>query len=289
MTQPGTEQTYRQRILKVMVYIGDHLDGDLGLEAMARLSCFSPYHFHRIFREQAGEPLGRYVRRLRMERAAARLKQTQMGVLQIALEAGFEAHESFTRVFREMFGESPSEYRKSLGVALGRAAGAGIEPRPTGAQIMQVKIETLKPKRIASIRHTGPYPEIGPVFGRLCQWAGPRNLFGPDTQVLGIFYDDPETTPADKLRSQAALTVGDDVEAEGEVTIGELAGGDYAVVRHKGCYSKLIDTYRWVYGQWLPTSGREPGDVPCFEVYHNDPKEVKPEDLETDVYVPLKG
>jgi AraC family transcriptional regulator len=287
--QPSTEQTYRQRILKVMVYIGDHLDGDLGLDAMARLSCFSPYHFHRIFRGQAGEPLGQYVRRLRMERAAARLKQTQLSVLEVALEAGFEAHESFTRVFREMFGVPPSEYRKSLGVALGPAVGAELEPRPTGAQIMQVKIQTLKPRRIASIRHIGPYPEIGPVFGRLCQWAGMRNVFGPDTQMLGIYYDDPDTTPADKLRSEAAVTVGDGVEGEEDVAISELAGGDYAVVRHKGCYSKLIDTYRWVYGQWLPTSGREPGDVPCFEVYLNDPNEVKPEELETDVYVPLKG
>lgn len=287
--QPSTEQTYRRRILRVMVYISDHLDGDLSREAMARLSCFSPYHFHRIFREQAGEPLGRYVRRLRMERAASRLKQTQMSVLEVALEAGFDAHESFTRVFGEMFGVPPSVYRKSLGVALGRAAGVEVELRPTGAQIMQVNIETLKPRRIAMIRHIGPYPEIGPVFGRLCQWAGMCNAFGPDTLVLGRFYDDPEATAADKLRSDAALTVGEAVQGEGEVTTGELAGGAYAVVRHKGCYSKLIDTYRWVYGQWLPTSGREPGDVPCFEVYLNDPNEVKPEDLETDVYVPLKG
>jgi AraC family transcriptional regulator len=288
MTHRDTERTYRQRILRVMLHIEEHLDGDLSLEAMARLSCFSPYHFHRIFREVAGEPLGRYVRRLRLERSAGRLKQTDRSVLDIALEAGFEAHESFTRVFREMFGVSPSAYRKSLGVVLGPAAGAEREPRPTGALIMQVKVEKLPPRRIAAIRHVGPYVQIGGAFERLCAWAGPRQLFGPDTLLLGIFHHDPEVTPAEKLRSDAALTVAEGVEGDGEVTIGELAGGEYAVVRHKGEYTKLIDTYRWIYGQWLPTSGREPGDAPCFEVYLSDPSQVKPEDLETDVYVPLK-
>lgn len=289
MTQPETEKTYRQRILKVMMHIGEHLDGDLSLDAMARMSCFSPYHFHRVFREQAGEPLARYVRRLRLERAAGRLRQTDRSVLEIALESGFEAHESFSRAFREMFGVSPSEYRISRGAALGLAAGIGLEPRPTGEQVMQVDIKKLEPSRVALIRHTGPYQEIGPVFERLLAWADGRDVIGPEAMVLGRYYDDPDATPAEKLRSEAAVTVGDDVEDDGEITIGELAGGSYAVVRHRGCYSKLIDTYRWVYGQWLPTSGREPGDVPCFEVYLNNPQEVKPEELETDVYVPLKG
>jgi len=289
MTRPDTDQTYRQRILKVMLHIGSHLDGDLSLEAMARLSCFSPYHFHRIFREQAGEPLARYVRRLRLERAAGRLKQTRLGVLEIALEAGFEAHESFSRGFRDMFGVSPSDYRKGHGVALGPTAEAGIEPRPTGALIMQVSIEKVQARRIASVHHTGAYEQIGAKFEKICAWAGQRNLFGPETKVLGIYYDDPDVTPVEQRRSQAAVTVGENVEGDGEVTVSELAGGSYAVARHKGCYSKLIDTYRWIYGQWLPTSGREPGDQPCFEVYLNNPQEVKPEELETDVYVPLKG
>ena len=289
MTQPDTEHTYRQRILKVMVYIGEHLDGDLSLDAMARLSCFSRYHFHRVFREQGGEPLARYVRRLRMERAAGRLMQTKRGVLEIALESGFETHESFSRVFREMFGVSPSDYRKGRGVALGPTAGVALEPRPTGAMIMQVEVQELVSRRIASVSHAGAYEQIGPKFEQICAWAGQRNLLGPETMVLGIYYDDPDVTPVEQRRSEAGVTVGDGVEGDGEVTVGELAGGSYAVARHKGCYSKLIDTYRWIYGQWLPTSGREPGDAPCFEVYLNDPQRVKPEELETDVYVPLRG
>ncbi len=153
---------------------------------------------------------------------------------------------------------------------------------------MEVRIEKLQPRRIAMVRHVGPYDQIGGAFERLCAWAGKSGVFGPDTQTVGLFHDNPEETAPEKLRSDAAVTVGEDVQGEGEVTIGEWAGGTYAVVRHTGCYSKMIDTYRWLYGEWMPANGKEYLEAPCVEVYLNDPKQVAPEELETDIYAPLK-
>src|SRR5262249_24900612 len=106
-----THTTYHERILRVLVHVQERLDEDLPLEDLARVACFSPYHFHRVFTALVGESVKEHVRRLRRERAAHRLRHTDEPVTRIAFDAGFQAHESFTRAFRALFGVSPSRYR----------------------------------------------------------------------------------------------------------------------------------------------------------------------------------
>jgi AraC family transcriptional regulator len=278
------EATYRQRILAVQLYVQEHLDGDLSLDRLARVAHFSPCHFHRIFKAVVGEGTHEYVRRLRLESAAFALKTTDRSVVQVALDAGYGTHEAFTRAFRQTFDVSPSQYR----------AGRRCIPRPQETETMTtlsnpptVKIETVVPRRVACIRHVGPYAECGPTFGRISAWAAQRGLFGPRTLVLGIFHDDPDVTPADKLRCDCGVTVADNVMGDGDVGIQSIPGGECAVLTHKGPYSGLPDTYRWLFGTWLPASGREPGDAPSYEVYLNSPMNAAPEELLTVIHLPL--
>ena len=69
-----TLQDYKRRLLRVLVHIQQHLDDALGLEELAGLACFSPYHFHRLFKGMVGESVKEHIRRLRLERAASQLK-----------------------------------------------------------------------------------------------------------------------------------------------------------------------------------------------------------------------
>jgi AraC family transcriptional regulator len=279
-----TQQTYRQRILQVQLFIQGHLGEELPLDRLARVAHFSPYHFHRVFKALVGEPVHEYVRRLRLEAAAVALKSTGKSVLDIALDAGYGTHEAFTRAFGQLFGVSPSEFRSGRNPL--------YTPQETTAMTTAtpshpVRLETIPPRRVAFIRHVGPYETAQPVFGRLLCWAGRRGLFGPGTLVMGVCPDDPSVTPPDKIRFDCCVIVDAPVTPEGEIGVQTVAGGDYAVVRHRGPYSRLGDTYGWLYGVWLPTSGREPGNAPPFEVYLNAPGETPDEDLLTDVYVPL--
>ncbi len=108
----ATEQDHKERILRVLVHLQDHLDEALDVEALAEVSHLSPFHFHRVFRALVGETAMDHVRRLRLERAARQLKFTEDPVVQVAFAAGYEAHEAFTRAFAARFGVPPSEYRK---------------------------------------------------------------------------------------------------------------------------------------------------------------------------------
>ncbi|MHC4093338.1 MAG: AraC family transcriptional regulator [Planctomycetota bacterium] len=294
-----TEETYEERILRVLVHIQGNLDEAWRLEDLAAVAYFSPYHFHRIFRGMVGESVMGHVRRLRLERAAYRLKHTQQPVTRVAFEAGYETHESFTRALRAMFEQPPSQFREVHRPVAMPPVRSGVHfvpdaklddfaPLQEGGPPMDVRIETREPIRVAFMRHVGPYDQVGATWGKLCAWAGPRGLLGPQTAMLGLCHDDPEVTPPDKIRYDACLPVGGDFEGQGEVGVQEIAGGDYAVTTHRGPYEKLGETYARLCGQWLPGSGRELRSAPGFEIYRNSPQNTAPQDLLTEVYLPLE-
>jgi AraC family transcriptional regulator len=91
------------------------------VEAMARAACFSSRQFHRLMLRVLGETPGRHQRRIRLDRAAWLLLTSRATVLEVALETGFENHETFTRAFRTRFGVTPSVFRKNRGKTLPRS------------------------------------------------------------------------------------------------------------------------------------------------------------------------
>lgn len=157
--------------------------------------------------------------------------------------------------------------------------------------MLDMKIQELDPVRVAAVRHVGPFTELKDAFMRVCGWAGQKQLFGPNTRVMGVFHDDPKTVAAGELRSDAAITVPEAVEADPDagVAIAEVAGGDYAVGILKGPYEGLHAAYDWIYQQWLPTSGRTPRHAPSYEVYLNDASSTPASDLLTAIHIPLEA
>ncbi len=295
----ATLRDYKTRILRVLIHIQHHLDDELRLEEMAAVACFSPYHFHRVFRGMVGEPVKEYVRRLRLERAAARLKLGSAPVIQLALAAGYQTHEAFTRAFKAAFGLSPARFRsqRSPAATLGAPSGVhyrdGRPPRHfisnrAGVQTMNVQIKALEPRRLAFMRHVGPYGEVGATWDRLLPWLGKEGLLCGDVQCIGICHDDPEVTPPERIRYDACVTVDEHFAPTGDIGIQTIPGGEYAVTTHFGPYGKLGETYAKLLGQWLPRSGRTLRSTPCFEVYLNDPGGTDPQDLLTDIYAPLE-
>jgi AraC family transcriptional regulator len=288
-----TATDYAQRVMRVLLFIQQNLDRALPLEELASVACFSPFHFHRVFRGMVGESVKQHVRRLRLERAAGHLKSSDRGVLAIALDAGYETHESFTRAFGKSFGCSPTEFRNDES-----REGAGakqFQPVPFENMNMKVEIREMESKRVLYLRHVGPYNEVGSAWERLCDWAGQRGLINGDTLFLGASYDDPDVTPADKLRYDACLTLPDaaadspshSVVGEGAIGVMELAGGRFAVALHEGAYEKLNESYAAIYGGWFAEQSFEPGPAPCVEYYLNHPEDTEPEDLLTEICVPI--
>lgn len=248
----------------------------MSLPELADVASFSPFHFHRIFRALTGEGVAERVRRLRLERAAARLRSTSRSILEIALEAGYQAHESFTRAFEAAFHTSPSHYRTERS-ALAPSIAPG-NPAETAA-----RVERIGPMRVIRLRHAGPYGDVGQTFERLAAWVGSHGLFGPWTQGLGISYDDPEVTPPEHLRYDAAFTMPRAVQGEGEIQGLELPARDYATAIHKGPYTGFAVAYAGLIRWWLRHGDGEISDAPALEFYLNQPGHTAPESLLTKI------
>jgi AraC family transcriptional regulator len=220
-TRPKHETTwndYKERILRVLTHIQEHLDEPLDLEELARVACFSSFHFHRVFAAMTGETIADHVRRLRLERAAMELRSGAKQVIQLALDAGYEAHEPFTRAFKAAYGVSPAEFRRATGPIAIRDAPSGVHFRPgvplttfntnhITTKIMKVITKKIKPMRVAYLRHVGPYEGVGQTWNDLTARLSADKQIRKRSVVIGIGHDNPSVTPASELRYDACITV----------------------------------------------------------------------------------
>ena len=287
---PSREQTikdHQERLNRVLAYIQDNLDQPMNLNTLAKIACFSPFHFHRIFAAYVGESVSAHIRRVRLELAAHKLRHTKRPVTDIALDAAYETPAAFNKAFRQHFKTTPSAFRT-------KRTRFDLKPRQlqlviTKETSMQPEIRTRSDKTIVYVRRTGNYTKMaGEAWNALCKFAFPRGLMGKNTECLGIGHDDPSITPEDKLRYDACITVDKAVKPEGEVGVTTLKGGRYAVFMHKGPYENLNQTYQAIYKDWLPSSGIKLRDCACFELYLDDPQRTKPENLKTEICVPIE-
>jgi AraC family transcriptional regulator len=91
-----------------------NLDTELSSHVLAKESGYSRVHFVRMFRAATGYTPHNYLLKLRLDRARELLASPTLPLTDIALECGFSSHSHLSRVFRQVLGATPSEYRRSL-------------------------------------------------------------------------------------------------------------------------------------------------------------------------------
>lgn len=293
--RPDSLQTYDERIRTVLLHIRSTLAEPQELDTLARLAHFSPFHFHRVFHGMVGETVYEHVRRLRLERAAGLLRRSRHSITRIAFEVGYESHEVFTRAFRARFGMTPSAWRRANAVpALAKTRRSDRSPvKFLGAiketlPMLDIQIRRMPPERVAFLSHTGPYQEVGETWNELVGTLAAHGDLRPGAKFIGLSYDDPDVTAPDHLRYDACITVAPNFVPSGRIGVQELQGGLYAIAMHQGPYTNLGKTYAAMCGQWAPANHRELRHEPCLEFYLNDPCCTEPEELLTQVCVPIE-
>jgi AraC family transcriptional regulator len=148
---------------------------------------------------------------------------------------------------------------------------------------MEVTIVQQPDLRIAGIRHIGPYMEIGREFGRLGGL-----LKGPPpagSQMIAVYHDDPEVTPADQLRADAAISLPGHTHAIDGLIEQHVPAGRYAKAVHKGGYEGLPDAWKSV-KEWAAKNGHKMAH-PGYEIYVNNPMTTEKPELLTEIYMRL--
>jgi AraC family transcriptional regulator len=111
-TNTQLAEEYTETVEAVMAYIRRHIQEPLNREVLAEVAGFSVPHFHRVFTAQVGESAIGYVRRLRLERAARKLRMGAIDITEVARAAGYETHAAFSKAFKGQFSLTPSEFRQ---------------------------------------------------------------------------------------------------------------------------------------------------------------------------------
>ncbi|MET4683319.1 AraC family transcriptional regulator [Brevundimonas faecalis] len=273
---------YRDRLDRVLDHIHAHLEDDLSFDRLAEVACLSPYHWSRIYSAMRGETVVATIRRLRLQRAAERLSNTDLDIAAVASRAGYGSADAFRRAFKEAFDLSPAAYRAQGSHAAFKAACAAAD-----ARAFPVTIETIPAQRCVGMDHVGSYMGIDHAMGRLFGELAARGVLPAQPAMKAVFFDDPDLGPEEALRSRACLPVADEAMIDAPLVETVLRGGVYARLAYTGPYADMRGAYRWLLGVWLPASGYEPDDAPIFEAYLNDPSSTPQNELRTDIHLPL--
>ena len=319
-------EEYASRINRVIDYIDKNYSMALTLNDLADVAGFSRFHFHRIFSAMVGEPLNRFIIRIRVERAAAMLiNNPKKSVTEIAFDCGFSGSVQFARSFKSLFNMSATEWRdggwqksknckaeskecKSIG-KIGQSFDVSsyydgdinnnhqiwrIKMKEGTKKIdSEITVEKIDDIHVVYVRYIGPYKGntklFEGLFEKIFTWAGPRGLLNnPDLKVLSVYHDDPEITEDEKLRTSICISAPDDIKVDGEVGKMTISGGTYAQGSFEILSHEYQDAWDTMCGAWLPESGYQPADGLCFESYLNSPKDHPEGKHKVDIYIPVK-
>lgn len=263
-----------ERIYRSILWLEESHEDAFYVESMADIACLSPYHFSRVFYSMTGMSPALYSRRRYLTIAANKLSLTDKSILDVALDAGYDSQESFTRAFKKMFHVNPGGVRKS-----------SVDLEPLSQKIL--KQESLEHFKAGGLNLQPEYKEhdgvtIYGVAGRIDYdgtWQANKiweeyfnDSLGKNKNKDEILYGVCQGTfennsPSSQLMYLAGGRVCASSQRFESINIQE---GTYAVFTHNGALKDIETTLQYIWQIWVPRSGVELVDAPDFEGYNEN-------------------
>ncbi len=273
MATSNNERSYRERVARAVAAIVADPMAEHRLEDLAALTHFSPFHFHRLYRGLIGETVTATIRRVRLAKAAQMLGAGQGSVTRIGMEAGYDSPQAFSRAFAQFTGLAPRDFQRKVSLTMKNDA---------SAQEFEVKLVERPAIQVQALRHEGPAATIPHTCERLAGYVGACQT----GLWYGIIEGDHEG-PAG-CAYYAAVSEAGDTLLDPHLKPMTIAGGRYAMYLLKGPYTQINAVLTALCTNWLPQSGFEPDDRASLEVYLNSPQDAAPQDLLTELLIPVR-
>ncbi len=294
----GISSIYRRRIEDVKNFIIDHLDDQISLAVLAEVACFSPFHFHRIFKAIQGETVHAFVTRQKLQKAAKLLSYSARSIADISISCGFSSPAVFTRSFKSYFGTTPSQF-KSNGEILNSKICKELYPihshlasQHNNASVTKrvVEVKKIQKWHVASIRIMDSFREgvVQKAYAKLIEFANMYNIFEQAT-FFGMSLDDIYTTPKNQYRYDACMTVPATLEIKNsELNHSMIPACQYAMTKVSGDISEVVDAMHYLYDHWLVRSTFEPAYLPGIEIFLNKEAICDWSHFELELCIPIK-
>jgi len=292
-------QTILSKIQRAISYLDDKsevslADASISVDAIADHVNASPYHFHRQFSAVCRISLSRYIQIARLRKAGYQLAFRQnLKVIDIALDAGYQNHESFSRAFKKLFEQSPRDFRDNPCWENWRTFEEGIQKKMNNLLKKQSKQEVsiveFPETLAATIEHSGHPNKILNTVQTFIAWRRENKVSPAISETYNILINDPEEVEPAEYRMDICASVNTPVEDNDYGVITKtIPAGKCAVFRHVGTDSNLRESFDYLYGEWLPSSGEEVRDYPPFLHRVSLFPDVKESEMVTDIYLPLE-
>lgn len=274
-----------RRVLEAMRLMERRMGDELPVEQVAATLGLSLHHFHRQFVEGTGEPPAAFLRRIRMDAAALRLKWADEPTEALAQALGFRSRPAFVRAFTRQFGVPPARYRKEYRAAAELTGSVGGRP---------VTLREVDSFRLLAKRYVGDISRMR-TYWRDLHACLPADMARPGSVLhIGLLHDDPRVTDPCKVRYDCCITVDASVQdrdgllAARGLHLLESEPGRYAMIRHRGAVEAIPATYDAACHSWVIPNGYVPGHNPAIEI-HTVPRHLQdPLNLDFTILFPIE-
>ena len=262
----------------------------LSIPKIEAIALYSYRHMNRIFQALESETIGQYWKRRRLEKAGEYLRFSKTPVSDISDALGFNDVATFSKAFRNWFDCSPTEFRTNLSFI--PSSNKGIKTDWVTLPPLPFELIDMEAFDYVAVEWKGPYdsPQIELEWNRFIDVLRTVQLLPKEPLFFAEILDDDEITDAFHCRYRMAMILDcpRSLKNDGPLKPFYHPNRKYCKFIHHGSHQSCGQTYLQIYAQWLTHVQKELLDAPTLEFYVNDDGLTAPEDLVTEIYIPVK-
>lgn len=277
----NTAHVLYELVVRIQEYINRHLFDELSLDTLSQTAGISKYHFRRVFKTVCGENIGLYIQRLRLEYIAFKLISTDISVTELLYQINYQNKHTLSRAFKSYFNCTIPEFRK-LHLNACSEGKHPVQIVPRIEKVLPIRIACLKLEWTEHISH-----DFSVLWKQILHLSESCDLQSNNCQYISLTLDCPLISSEKQSRFMVGITVPASFCVPNGFFTYETEAGEYAIFPFKGLYHELNRVYRYIYLDWLPSSGYTLREPFTFETYLNTPKKTPVSELRTDIYIPI--
>ena len=275
----------KEVINQAIDYILQHIEEDITLEDVAEYSHFSKYYFSRLFKEQTGESVYGFIKRVKLEQSAFRLKTEQeRRITEIGADYGYSSS-NYSWAFRKHYSMTPIDWRRQS--CFSSMAHPFFHHESWRAESFEVcdskiTIENIPDYYVIYERRFGSYEDLRRDWDGFIEKY--QEYITAKTKLLERTYDDPAVTSAGHCLYDVCMSVGEDCALKNTA---KIQGGRCIVYHFKGHAKQIYAAYQTIFLVWLPKTSYElDATKSLFDIYHAVDSETMY--MELDICIPVK-
>ena len=249
--------TIRSAVInKAISYIFENIDEEITVDDVARHCSYSKYHLMRMFKEDTDEALYQFIKRVRLERSAWRLKvEKDKSITEIGVDYGYSSS-NFATAFKKHLNVTPADFRKLSEQMVERSSFAhGISLDELEESEKLITVEYLNSFMVVYERKKGNYHNLPEEWCKFIKKY--EYLSSEDTLYIECTINDPSITDEDRCMYELCQTIS----------------------------PILFMVYQEMFCRWLSKTGNQLDERPILDIYRNVGDDGY---MEIDICFPLK-